>query len=157
VAGEVAGDVFAYATEQRNPTLQALADYSQSDFDKLRGSRLTDAATALYKAASSAEHRPTLGTNYDLGDDRLQELADALGAFNGLKTAPRQAVIEGKTARASLRVEFAELGTLLQDRLLRLLRKYERRNPDFYARMVAARAVVDRTGSATGGGAKPAA
>ena len=155
VAAEVAGDVFAYAGEQKNTTLQAVADYSQGDFENLRGSRLTDAATALYQAANSRDHRPDLQANYDLSDERLQELQDALAAFEGLKTTPRQAVIDGKTARTSLRVEFAELGTLLQDRLMRQLRKYARRSPDFYRRIVAARQVVDRPGSA--GSAGPAA
>ena len=55
-------------------------------------------------------------------------------------------------ARTSLRTEFAELGTLLQDRLMRLLRKYQRRAPEFYQRIIAARQVVDRPGSATNNG-----
>ncbi|HET9505741.1 MAG TPA: hypothetical protein VFO93_19505 [Hymenobacter sp.] len=148
VAAEIAGDVFAYATEQKDTTLQALADYSQSDFEKLRGSRLTDAATALYQATQDKAYKKALQDDYDLTSARLQELQDALAAFNDLKTQPRQAIIEGKAARASLRVEFAELGTLLQDRLMRQLRKYERRAPDFYARVVAARTVVDRPGAA---------
>lgn len=152
VAAEIAGDVFAYASEQRNTTLQALADYSQSDFEELRGSRLTDAATALYQAATDTRYHAPLEADYDLSNERLQELQDALTAFNDLKTQPRQAAIDGKTARASLRTEFAELGTLLQDRLMRQLRKYERRSPDFYNRMVAARQVVDRPGSATSAG-----
>ena len=152
VAAEIAGDVFAYASEQRNPTLQAVADYSQGDFENLRGSRLTDAATALYQAAQDNAHQPALQADYDLSDARLRELQEALTAFNDLKAQPRQAIIAGKTARASLRVEFAELGTLLQDRLMRQLRKYERRAPAFYARIVAARQVVDRPGSATSPG-----
>lgn len=151
VAAEIAGDVFAYASEQRNTTLQALADYSQSDFNKLRGSRLTDAATALYQATQDAAHKKALQADYDLTDARLRELQDALATFEALKTQPRIALIDGQTARASLRTEFAELGTLLQDRLMRQLRKYERKAPDFYARVVAARQVVDRPGSATAG------
>ena len=79
---------------------------------------------------------------------------NALAAFHDLKTEPRQAIIAGKTARASLRTEFAELGTLLQDRLMRQLRKYERSAPAFYARVVAARQLVDRPGSVP---AKPSA
>jgi hypothetical protein len=151
VAAEIAGDVFAYASEQQNPALQALADYSQSDFEKLRGSRLTDAVTALYQATQDAAHKKALQADYDLTDARLHELQDALAAFEALKTQPREAIIDGKTARASLRTEFAELGTLLQDRLMRQLRKYERKAPAFYARVVAARQVVDRPGSATAG------
>ena len=156
VAAEIAGDVFAYASERKNSTLQAVADYSQGDFENLRGSRLTDAATALYQATQAPADKKALQANYDLSDDRLQELADALAAFDALKTQPREAIIEGKTARASLRTEFAELGTLLQDRLMRQLRKYERRAPDFYARVVAARQVVDRPGAASSAGSKPA-
>lgn len=128
-----------------------MADYSQGDFENLRGSRLTDAATALYQATQDKAYHKTLQADYDLTDARLQELQDALAAFDALKTAPREAIIDGKTARASLRVEFAELGTLLQDRLMRQLRKYERRAPAFYARVVAARQVVDRPGAATAG------
>lgn len=146
VAAEVAGDVFAYATEQRNATLQAVADYSQGNFSNLRGSRLTDAATALYQATQDAAYKKPLQAGYALTDARLQELQDALAAFADLKTQPRQAIIAGKTARASLRAEFAELGTLLQDRLMRQLRKYECQAPAFYARVVAARQVVDRPG-----------
>jgi hypothetical protein len=148
VAAEIAGDVFAYASEQKNPALQALADYSQGDFENLRGSRLTDAATALYQATQDAAYKPALQADYALSPARLQELQDALAAFDDLKTQPRTAIIDGKTARASLRVEFAELGTLLQDRLMRQLRKYERSAPAFYARVVAAREVVDRPGAA---------
>ncbi len=157
VAAEIAGDVFAYAAEQQNTTLQAVADYSRSDFENLRGSRLTDAATALHQAAANPANRPALQADYDLSDARLQEMADALAAFEGLKTQPRTAQIEGKTARTSLRAEFAELGTLLQDRLMRQLRKYERRSPAFYNRIVAARQVVDRPGAASSAPAKAAA
>lgn len=155
VAAEIAGDVFAYASEQRNTTLQAVADYSQGDFENLRGSRLTDAATALYQATQDAAYKKTLQADYDLTTDRLQELQDALAAFDALKTQPRTTLIDGQTARASLRTEFAELGTLLQDRLMRQLRKYERKAPAFYARVVAARQVVDRPGAATNAGTPP--
>jgi hypothetical protein len=150
VAAEVAGDVFAYATEKKLPTLQALADYSAGDLDNLRGSRLSDAVEALLKEVPA--HQPELADDYSLDKARLKEAADALAAFNEQKTAPRAAQIDGKTTRASLRTEFAELGTLLQDRIMRLLRKYQRRAPDFYARITSARQVVDRPGSATNGG-----
>lgn len=119
--------------------------------DALRGSRLTDAVTALYHATQDKAHQKPLRADYDLTDARRQELANALAAYDTLKTSVRETIIDGKTARASLRTEFAELGTLLQDRLMRQLRKYERKAPAFYARVVAARQVVDRPGSATAG------
>lgn len=147
VAGEVAGDVFSYATDQRHATLQAVADYSQADFNNLRGSRLTDAVQALLDATRDPATQKALAADYDLTPARQQELQDALAAYNGLKTTVRETTIDGKVARVSLRTEFAELGTLLQDRLMRQLRKYERKAPDFYARVVAARITIDRPGS----------
>jgi len=148
VAAEIAGDVFAYASEQQLPALQALADYGQADFGNLRGSRITDAATALLNELPN--HQPTLEVEYALTKTRVKELKDAIQAFTDLKTTPRQAIADGKAVRTSLRTEFAELGTLLKDRLMRLMRKYERAAPAFYLRIVAARAVVDRRGTNPG-------
>jgi hypothetical protein len=146
VTAEIAGDVFAYASEQKLPALQALADYNENALGKLRGSRLSDVASALLEELPN--HQAVLEDDYGIDADRIAELKTAIKTFNDLKTAPRQAQIDGKTARTSLRAEFAELGTLLQDRLMRLLRKYKRRDADFYHRITAARAVVDRPGSA---------
>lgn len=155
VTGEIAGDVFAYASDptKKQPTLQALADYSEADLLNLRGSRLSDVATALLKELPN--HKAVLEDEYGLDKARIKELDDAIKAFNGLKTAPREAQIDGKTARISLRTEFAELGTLLKDRFQRLMRKYKRRDPAFHDRIMAARAVVDRPGSAGGADAPP--
>ncbi|MBO2009239.1 hypothetical protein [Hymenobacter negativus] len=153
VTAEIAGDVFAYASEKKLPSLQALADYNENGLGKLRGSRLSDVATALLEELPN--HKAVLEDDYGLDKARTKELQDAITAFNDLKTSPRQAQIDGKTTRISLRAEFAELGSLLQDRLMRLLRKYKRRDVDFYNRITAARAVVDRPGSTPSTGVSP--
>ena len=155
VAAEIAGDVFAYATDQKLPTLQAIADYDQSELERLRGSRLTDVATTLANTVADPAYRAPLQADYDLSEERLQELRDALKTFEDLKNEPRLTTTAGKAARQSLRTEFSTLGTLLKDRLLRVLRKYKRRAPDFYNRIIAARQVVNRPGSAAGAGAAP--
>jgi hypothetical protein len=149
VTAEIAGDVFAYASEPKTkqPALQALADYNENGLLKLRGSRLTDVATALL--TELPKHQAVLEDEYGIDATRTQELQDAIKAYGDLKTAPRQTQIEGKVARTSLRTEFAELGTLLKDRFQRLLRKYKRSNPDFYNRLTAARAVVDRSATSS--------
>lgn len=157
VTAEIAGDVFAYASEpnKKQAALQALSDYSEGDLLNLRGSRLSDVAAALF--AELPQHKTVLEDEYGIDKDRVKELQDAIKAFNALKTAPRQTQIDGKASRTGLRAEFAELGTLLKDRFQRLMRKYKRRDPDFYARVMAARAVVDRPGSAASPDAAPKA
>ena len=156
VTAEIAGDVFAYASDPRKklPALQALADYSEADLRNLRGSRLSDVAAALL--AELPSHQAILEDEYGIDNARTTELGDAIKTFNGLKTAPRQAQVDGKSTRVSLRAEFAELGTLLKDRFQRLMRKYKRRDVNFYNRLTDARAVVDRPGSGPGGDVAPA-
>lgn len=155
ITAEVAGDVFAYASAppQKQPALQALADYSETALLNRRGSRLSDVATALL--AELPNHKAVLEDAYGIDKARIKEFQDAITAFNGLKTAPREAQIDGKATRISLRAEFAELGTLLKDRFQRLMRKYKRRDGAFYNRIMAARAVVDRPGSAPAGDVHP--
>ena len=147
VTAEIAGDVFAYASDpkKKQPALQALADYSEADLLNLRGSRLSDVATALLSELPN--HKAVLEDEFGLDKVRIKELQDAISSFNGLKTAPRQQQVAGKATRTSLRAEFAELGTLLKDRFRRLMRKYKRRDAAFYNRVMDARAVVDRAGS----------
>ncbi|WP_210516135.1 hypothetical protein [Hymenobacter terricola] len=155
VTAEIAGDVFAYASDpdKKQPALQVLADYSEATLLQLRGSRLSDVASALL--AELPQHQAVLEDEYGIDKTRTLELQDAIKAYGDLKTAPRQTQIDGKAARTSLRTEFAELGALLADRFQRLMRKYKRSNPDFYNRLKAARAVVDRAGSATSGATPP--
>jgi hypothetical protein len=114
VTAEIAGDVFAFASDQKLPTLQALADYNENGLLKLRGSRLSDVATALLQELPN--HKAVLADEYGLDAPRTKELQDAIQAFNDLKTVPRQTQIDGKATRTSLRTEFAELSTLLKDR-----------------------------------------
>lgn len=145
VAAEVAGDLFAYAAEQKLPRVQALADYHESQLANLRGSRLTDVATVLLDELPA--HQPALSADYGLDAARTQELQAAIQAYATQKTAPRQAAVEGKTARTGLRAQFSSMSTLLKDRFARGLRKYKRANPAFYERVKSAREVVDRAGS----------
>jgi hypothetical protein len=73
-------------SEQKLPALQALAEYNENGLVKLRGSRLSDVATALL--AELPNHKAALEDEYGIDRDRTKELQDAIKAFNGLKTAP---------------------------------------------------------------------
>ncbi|QIX62232.1 hypothetical protein HER32_14000 [Hymenobacter sp. BT18] len=146
-AAEVAGDVYSYATDQQNRTLQTSADYNYSTLYELRATALVDIAQHIYDEATT--HKTALA-DYGLTPARLTELQTALTSFNGGKNDPRQQISEGKAARLAIKDQFAQLATLLEDRLERSLRKYARSAPAFYQRIQAARIVVDRPGSHKG-------
>jgi hypothetical protein len=142
-AGEVAGDLYAYASKQQDRTLQATANVSYGTLLPLRPTALTDAAQAIH--ASATAHAAAL-TKYGVTKERLQELQDAIDAFSGSKNEPRQHISEGKAARLAIKAKFADLAALLEDRLDRSLRKYARSHPEFYQRVLAARKVINRPG-----------
>ncbi|MCB2379280.1 hypothetical protein LGH70_16910 [Hymenobacter sp. BT635] len=148
-AAEVAGDLYSYATDQQNRSLQTSADYNYSSLVKLRATALTDLTQHIYDEAQT--HKTAL-LDYGLTPARLQELKDALTAFSSTKNDPRQQVTEGKAARIAIKGQFSQLATLLEDRLDRSLRKYARSAPAFYHRLTAARLVIDRPGSQRGSG-----
>ena len=90
-------DGYAYASDpkKKQPALQALADYSEATLLNLRGSRLSDVASALL--AELPNHKAVLEDEYGLDKARIKELQDAISAFNDVKSAPRQAQIDGQT------------------------------------------------------------
>ncbi|RAK63822.1 hypothetical protein [Hymenobacter edaphi] len=142
-AGEIAGDLYAYATDQQDRSLQAAANHSYGTLARLRATALTDVAQHLLDLAT--KHAQPL-EEYGLTQERLQELQDVLTAFNGSKNDPRQQISEGKAARLAIKAKFSDLATLLEDRLDRSLRKYARSHPAFYQRIQAARLIIDRPG-----------
>ncbi|OON69767.1 hypothetical protein [Hymenobacter sp. CRA2] len=147
-AGEIAGDLYAYGTALKDRTIQAAANHSYGTLINLRATALTDAAQDLLDLANA--HTKPL-EDYGVTPERLQELQDALTAFQGSKNDPRQQISDAKAARLAIKAKFSDLATLLEDRLDRSLRKYARSHPEFYQRIQAARLVIDRKGKHKGG------
>ncbi len=147
VAAEMAGDLFAYATKLQNATLQAEADYSEGDLRNLSGVRVTITVDNLINRIK--EHQAALAT-YAVDAARIKELEDALTAYDGRRSSPRQQVTENSAARMTTGQLFRAAASLVRDELQRSLRKYARSAPAFYARVISAREVIDLT--ATHGG-----
>ncbi|GAB2956736.1 hypothetical protein GCM10027048_23650 [Hymenobacter coalescens] len=142
-AGEIAGDLYAFATDRQDRPLQAAANHSYGTLLSLRATALTDVAQHLLTLAT--EHSKRL-EDYGVTKERLQELTDALAAFDGSKNEPRQHISDAKAARLAIKDKFSQLATLLEDRLDRSLRKYARSHPEFYQRIQAAGKVINRPG-----------
>ena len=147
VAAEIAGDLYSFGTKTKNRTLQAEADYSAGDLINLRAARLIDVAEHLLDVA--AEQAPGM-KKLAISDARRQELRALIDDFGGKKNAGREATVTGQAVRLTTGQRFSLVAELLKDRLDRALRKYKRASPEFYARITAARKVVDLPGSNPG-------
>lgn len=141
VAAELAGDLFAYATQQQSATLQAEANYNKADLAALSGTRLGSVVGLLRQRLT--DHAPALAA-YAVDAARVQELDAALLAYDQQRNNPRQQVTQNAAVRVSTGERFRLLGSLVKDELLRAMRKYERRAPAFYTRVRSAREVLDQ-------------
>jgi len=144
VAAEIGGDALAYANETHHTTLQAAANYGTSVLVRMRDSLLVTTTTDLLQAVRAELLAQPDQFSEFIDDDRVTELAEAIEAFDDGKSDPQVEQSSGQGARVSLRTRFKALTTLTRGRLKPLMRKYKRRNPDFWQRIEAARKVVDR-------------
>ena len=140
-AAELAGDLYAYASNIENATLQAEADYSRGDLDSMSGTRLTTVVGLLRQRLT--DHATPLA-DYDVNATRLKEFDDALLASNTQRNNPRQQIGANAATRLTTGTHFRTLVTIVKDELQRALRKYERLAPTFYARVRSAREVIDQ-------------
>ncbi len=154
IGAEVAGDLFSFGTKTKDRTLQAGADYNASDLFDLRGTRLVDVSEHLLDLATA--QAPVMD-KLAISPARRTELREAIANFGGKKNKPRQQQIDGQGVALGTGGHFAAIAELLQDRLQRALRKYKRRNNDFFNRVSAAREVIDLPGSHSSGPATPPA
>ena len=84
----------------------------------------------------------------------MKDLDDLTTEFHGVKTAPREAVIEKKKQTDTLPGLISSLRSILRRRLDRQMTTFKRSQPEFFAGYLVARVIVDRGGS--GGGGSPA-
>jgi hypothetical protein len=132
----------AAATDDLN--LEAQAHLTLPGLDKLAaedleatGKRISELATA--NLAALADHNIT--------QQDVKELDDLTVAFHGVKTAPRNAVVDRKKQTDTLPGLISSLRSILRRRLDRQMTAFKRKQPEFYAGYVAARVIVDRGGS----------
>jgi hypothetical protein len=72
--------------------------------------------------------------------------------FHGIKTAPRTAVVDRSSQTTTLPDKIAGVTSILRNRLDKLMTRFKKSNPEFYAGYLAARVIVDRGG---GNGSTP--
>ncbi len=142
VAAELAGDLFAYATKNKNAVLQAESQLSKSYLRDISGVRLISLTTMLRERLT--EHAAALEA-YAVSASRLQEFDDAFDAYDQQRNGPRLQVGKIAAVRITVNRHFDTLADLVKDELMPSLRKYERQAPEFFVRVISAREVIDLT------------
>ena len=138
---EVNGD--ANLAAQSELTLSALDKLADDDLEET-GTRIANLATANLAALA----------DYSITAADVTALTALTTKFHGIKTAPRTAVVDRSSQTTTLPDKIANVTSILRNRLDKLMTRFKKSNPEFYAGYLAARVIVDRGGAAAA--AKPA-
>lgn len=141
---EVAGALYAYASEKNLADMKAIADVRPSRLEGMPKVELEQKASDI--AALAQQHAADIA-GYGTDAAKLTELTNAIGVFS----KSEDAVDTGKGTRTgavkSLGSLFNATDTLLKDALDKMMLNIKRTNPDVYAEYLVARTLYDRGGS----------
>jgi hypothetical protein len=140
----IADQLASLAAKTEDLNLEAQTHLTLAGLDKLAvedleatGKRISELATARLAALA----------DYGITQQDVTDLDDLKTKFHGVKTAPRDAVIDRKKQTDTLPDLISNLRSIFRRRLDRQMTTFKRKQPEFYAGYLAARVIVDRGGS----------
>jgi hypothetical protein len=140
----IGSQLSALAAETNNPMLEAKVAYDKSTMDKMAVSDLITAAKSIAKAGT--DNAAVLASDYGITAAELTEFNDAITALGEMKDAPRQAAVDRKVATMSLPDAITHVRKIYRNRIDKMMEKFKKSAPDFYAAYFAARIIIDRPG-----------
>lgn len=124
--------------------LGALVALSPSAIVNLSNEELSNRATNVL--AKTNARKAELAA-FQVTQENIDELSEALEAFQAAKEKPRTAVVERTVQTGSLSSLIREAGNILRDRVDKMVNLFRRTDPEFVAGYRSARVIVDRRGS----------
>lgn len=137
---DMAGIIYAFASETGNETLKAESQFSYSKLLQTRDDELAPRCQNIH--ARAAENKTQLA-DYGITTASLTALQKAIDDYQTETPKPRTAKSQRKTQTANLRRLFKETDDLLKTRLDKLVANFKTANPDFAAAYEANRIIID--------------
>lgn len=138
----IADQLAALAAKTQDHNLAAKVDLNKSQLDRMPDSDLLVAARGVAEAA--AANSAALAADYLITAAMLSDLGTAITKFDGLKTAPRDAIVNRKVATLSLPEAVAFVRGIYRNELDKMMTRFKKTAPDFFLAYTAARVIVDR-------------
>lgn len=140
---EIADQLAALAAKNRDANLAAQVELSLSALDKLAAEDLEE--TGRRVGALAAANLAALA-DYDVKQTDVTALDTLRGKFAGVMSAPRAAIANRKGETDTLPALLSAQTSLLRNRLDKLMTRFKKAQPEFFAGYRAARVIVDRGG-----------
>lgn len=138
---EIADAIAAFAAANNDANLGGQVEYTASVLDRMPDDALEETAERI--AGLATTHAGALVAYGVVGDD-VEDLNNLALEFHDQKTAPRAAVAGRAAQTGTLPDLLTETTSLLRNRLDKLMTKFKRTNPVFFAAYRTARVIVDR-------------
>lgn len=143
LTGEIAGAVYSYAYDIQDNSLMAKVNYKPSAIEKMTQSEVI--ATAGIISEEALRVPADLLAAEGISAEELVEYKKIISHFKNIKSSKREAVIDRSGTTEKINELFKEASSLLRDRLDRLATQFKRKDPEFYLKYKAARAIQYRS------------
>jgi hypothetical protein len=147
---EIADQSAALAEKNSNANLAAQVEFSLSSLDKLSDDELEETGKSV--SALATANLAALA-DYAITQADVTALDALTTKFHGVKSAPRTALAGRAGVTNTMPDLISNTTSVLRNRLDKLMTRFKKSNPEFYAGYQSARVIVDRGGS--GGSAPP--
>jgi len=138
----IADQVSALAAKNGDHLLAARVEINKSAADRLPDSDLVAFAKGV--AAAAAENAAALASRYKIEATELTALDTAIAKFDGMKTAPRDAIVQRKVATLTLPEAIVYVRGIYRNEIDKMMTRFKKSAPEFYKAYFAARVVVKR-------------
>lgn len=138
---ELTSALGAMASETNNEVLMAQCAYSASDFLYVRGGLLLDRSRLIYKLVLA--NKEILESDYSVTAEELEEMESLIDNFDDKDTAPLEVINERKEVNAELLLLYKELILLYKNRLDKLMKKQQTKQPALYKAYMNARNIIN--------------
>lgn len=139
-AYELLSLLYAMAIKKNDAILAAKVDFTETDLLKMRDDNLVTTCRNILEFAT--EHLAGL-IAYEVTSDELIVLKEEINRFAENLTTGRVSVSERKAANEKLKVVFLQVDALLKKQLDRIMVRYRKTEPDFYATYQNLRRIVN--------------
>lgn len=137
------GDLHTVAVTAQDDELAAKTDVELTTLLRMDDALVGPYCRTLYDLClARAADIDLLGTTAE----DLAELDAAITVYLPLATAPRQAIVAGKGVTGDIGLDTASAMTLLKKQIDKAMRKFKRKNPEFFNAYTSARLIVDLGG-----------
>lgn len=145
-ANDVAGIVFAWATNKGDKVTMEKAKTSYSKLHVLRDEQLADICRNYYQIA--ADNQAALA-EYGLTAEVLNAFSQAIESYQTVTSSPRNAMVERKATTTELAALFAEADFILKYKIDKLCRPLGKTNAAYYQKYKDNRRIVNSATQAT--------